>query len=112
MRTMTKSPIATAREALEAAAAAGLPLYWSPYSPKKYTVHQMFAVCVLKRFFKTDYRGIRQFLHDLTDLRDAIGLTSIPDHTTIFDHERRLLQTVPPSSRCLDLLSLGRASAA
>ena len=56
MRSMTKSPLALAREALQIAKA-GLNSYSSKFSPRRYTQHQLFAVLVLRQFLKTDYRG-------------------------------------------------------
>lgn len=91
MRSMTKSPVAVAREAL-ATAQAALPAYSNKYSPRKYTQHQLFAILVLRQFFKTDYRGIVQYLHDLPDLRRVLGLKQVPFFTTLCTAERRLLK--------------------
>jgi hypothetical protein len=60
---MTKSPRATAREALRLAQEA-LPSYSAVRSRKDFTQHQLFAILALKTFLKTDYRGVVQFLAD------------------------------------------------
>jgi Transposase DDE domain len=62
------------------------------YSPKKFTQPQLFACLVLKEFEKKDYRGIRQLLLDCTELREVIGLESVPHYTTLQKASRRLLR--------------------
>src|SRR4051812_31710453 len=89
MSTTTKSPITVARRAL--AAAATLRPYSHRFSPHRYTQPQLFACLVLKAFFRTDYRGIAQFLTDLGDLRRTVGLTHVPHYTTLQKASRRLL---------------------
>ena len=54
---MTKSALAVAREALEAARAA-LPAYASKFSKRTYTQHQVFALLAVRQFLRTNYRGI------------------------------------------------------
>ncbi len=60
---MTNSPVALAKEALKVAEAA-LAAYSHPNSPKTLTQPQLFAILALRQFFKTDYRGGVQMLHD------------------------------------------------
>src|SRR5207244_13334664 len=86
---MTKSPRAVAKEALRLAREA-LPAYSSKYSRKDFTQHQLFAALALKTFLKTDYRGVVAFLADSSDLRDDLGLTKVPDHSTLSYAEHRL----------------------
>src|SRR5665213_267118 len=62
------------------------------YSPHKFTQPQLFACLVLKEFEKKDYRGIRQLLIDCLDLREVIGLTSVPHYTTLQKASHRLLK--------------------
>ena len=88
---MTKSPVALGKEALGVAQEA-LPAYSSPFSPKVYTQHQLFAILVLRQFFRTDYRGIVQILRDFSDLRAALALKKIPHHSTLCYAEQRLLK--------------------
>jgi transposase len=95
----SKSPVAVARNALSAAADS-LPLYAHKYSPKKFTQHQLFALLVLKTFFKTDYRGVVIYLDDLKDLRGVLGLEAVPHWTTLQKASKRLL-TLAQANRLL-----------
>lgn len=79
---MTRSPVALARKAMKIAHDA-LPAYASPFSKKTFTQHQLFAMLVLQQFFKTDYRGIIQIIRDWSDLREVLGLSYMPHHTTL-----------------------------
>ena len=90
-RSMTKSPVALAREALKVAKT-GLPPYSSPFSRKDFTQPQLFAILVLRQFFKTDYRGVVQLLHDFSDLRQTLGLKKNPHYSTLCYAEKRLLK--------------------
>lgn len=89
--TMTKSPVALAREALRVAGKA-LPMYSSHYSRKDFTQHQLFAVLALRQFFRTDYRGIIQMLEDFPDLRKVLKLKKTPHYSTLCYAEERLLK--------------------
>src|SRR3954463_9143993 len=103
-RPMTKSALAVARQALEAARAA-LPAYASKFSKKTYTQHQLLAALAVRQFLRTDYRGVEQHLHDWSDLRAALGLgADVPDHSTPQKAAARLLEkkgsrpsSTPPS---------------
>ena len=88
---MTKSPRAVAKEALRLASEA-LPAYSSKYSRKDFTQHQLFAVLALKTFLKTDYRGVAQHLADFAELRQDLGLSKVPDHSTLCYAAKRLLK--------------------
>ena len=88
---MTKSPRATAREALRLARES-LPAYSSIRSRKDFTQHQLFAVLALKTFLKADYRGVVQHLDDFAELRQDLGLSKVPDHSTLCYAEKRLLK--------------------
>ena len=57
--------------------------YSHTFSPNKFTQPQLFACLALKEFEKKDYRGVRQLLIDCSDLREAIGLSVVPHHTTL-----------------------------
>lgn len=97
---MTKSPRAVAREALRLAKDA-LPAYSSPYSRKDFTQHQLFPVLALKTFLKTDYRGVVQFRADFAELRTDIGLTKVPNYSTLCYAEQQLLKWgISSSSSC------------
>src|SRR5688500_9046137 len=88
---MTKSPRAVAREALRLAQDA-LPPYSTVRSRKDFTQHQLFAVLALKTFFKTDYRGVAQFLTAFAELREDLGLVKVPHSSTLCYAAGRLLK--------------------
>src|SRR5690606_35511145 len=71
---------------------AALPDYSHRYSPKTFTQPQLFTCLVLKRFFRTDYRGIMAYLHDMPAICQDIGLDKVPHFTTIEKAEKRLLK--------------------
>jgi hypothetical protein len=97
-RLMTKSPLRLAETAL-ATAQQALPPYSSKFSRKDFTQHQLFALLVLREFLKQDYRGLEQLLHDWSDLRQALGLAKVPDHSTLQKAAQRLLEK-KGSMRC------------
>ena len=100
---MTKSPVALAKEALKVGQS-GLPRYSNRFSRRDFTQAQLFAILVLRQFFKTDYRGIIQMLEDFSDLRKALHLKKVPHYSTLCYAEKRLLKG-GLSSRSLQLLS-------
>lgn len=65
------------------------------YSPHKFTQPQLFACLVLKEFEKKDYRGISQLLGDWPELRQTLGLETVPHFTTLHKASRRLLRLKP-----------------
>ena len=89
MRSMTKSPLSVAQEAL-AAAEKALPEYSCAQSRRDYTQHQLFAILVLQKFFKLDYRGVVALLQEWSDARQLLGLKKIPHHTTLFYAHNRM----------------------
>jgi len=91
MRSMTKSPKAVAQEAY-LLGQAGLDPYSCKYSPHRFTQAQLFAILVLKQFFKTDFRGIIQMLQDFSELRQTLQLKHIPHYSTLCYAERRSLK--------------------
>ena len=91
MRTMTKSPMALAKQAIRTAKAS-LPDYSSVYSRHDFTQHKLFAILVLRQFLKTDYRGIIQMLVDFSDLRKVLDLKKVPHYSTLCYAEKRLLK--------------------
>ena len=88
---MTKSPRAVAKEALRLAQES-LPAYSSKYSRKDFTQHQLFAILALKTFLKADYRGVVAHLADFAELRCDLGLSKLPDHSTLCYAAKRLLK--------------------
>ena len=91
MRSMTKSPVALAREAL-AVAEAGLSAYSHRFSRKDYRQAQLFAILALRLFFRADYRGIIAILKDLPELQRVLGLKKVPHYSTLCYAEKRLLK--------------------
>src|SRR2546430_17498687 len=90
-RPMTKSLRQVAREAY-ALAREALPPYTCPTSRHDYTQAQLFAALAIKTFLKTDYRGAVAILGDFAELRRDLDLATVPDHTTLWHAERRLLK--------------------
>src|SRR5262249_45126720 len=93
-RSLTKSPLALAREAL-AAGQEALPPQSCEYSRKDYTQAQLFAILALRQFFRTDYWGIARILVEMSDLRAALGLGKVPHYSTLCYAEIRLLKKGP-----------------
>lgn len=88
MSLTTKSPLKVAREALAVGEEVLAP-YGHKHSPKRYTQAQLFAVLVLRQFFRTDYRGVIAILEDSSDLRRELRLSRLPHYTTIAHAARR-----------------------
>ena len=91
MSTTTKNPVALARAALEAGEEAFEP-YSHPRSPRKFTQPQLFAMLVLRQFFRLDYRGLIEWLREWPALQETLGLTRLPHYSTLCYAERRLLK--------------------
>jgi hypothetical protein len=87
----SKSPRKVAMVAL-AAGKEAFSDYSHKYSPHKFTQPQLFACLVLKEFEKKDYRGMAQLLEDWSDLREVLGLKTVPHYTTLQKASRRLLK--------------------
>ena len=104
--TTSKSPKRVLTEAL-AVAEASLPAYSHRFSPKKFTLPQLFACLVLKDFYNLTYRGTVGLLADGDSLRAAIGLEQVPHFTTLQKAADRLL--VKPSFRRLITTTVERA---
>jgi len=96
----TKSPRAVLVEA-HAVAAEALPAYGHRFSPRRFTQHQLFACLALQEFLGLDYRGVTALLADAGELREAIGMRSVPHYTTLQKAAHRLL-TETPARRLLD----------
>lgn len=94
MSTTTKDPIALAKAAL-AAGKQALPDYSCQKSPHKFTQPQLFALLVLRQFFRTDYRGLVVMLDRWSDLKTALGIQRTPHYSTLCYAERRLLKKTP-----------------
>ena len=100
MSTTSKSPRRVLLVAY-ATAKKTLPAYAHRFSPKTYTLYQLFACLVLKTFLRSDYRGVVAFLRDCPDLAQQIDLKIIPHYTTLQKASKRLLRE-PVANRLLE----------
>lgn len=91
MRSLTKSPLAFLKTALEVARRS-LPAYSHAKSPHKFTQHQLFALLCLKEFLQTDYRGLVQVISEWSELREVLGLKRLPHYSTLCYAHQRLLK--------------------
>ena len=60
-----------------------LPPYASKFAPKKFTQPSLLACLCLKEYLKLDYRGVEALLASAAELRTALGLRAVPDHSTL-----------------------------
>lgn len=90
MRSMTKSALRSARDAL-AAGEAALPPYGSRYSRRDDTQPQLFALLAPRPFLRTDYRGVVALAAEWRELREAPGLDGVPPYSTLAHAAPRLL---------------------
>jgi len=91
MSKTTKDPIKLVKVALEAGSKTLAP-YSHAKSPQKYRQEQVFAILVLRQFYRLDYRGIVAMLKDWTELREAIGIKKVPHYSTLCYAEDRILK--------------------
>jgi hypothetical protein len=69
-----------------------MPAYFGPFSPRKFTQPQLFAVLALRQFFKLDYRGTVAGLAEWQDLRNVLGISPEAQYSTLIHAEERLLK--------------------
>lgn len=65
--------------------------YSHRFSPKKFTLPQLFACLVLKEFLRLDYRKLSALLEDAPSLAAAIDLKQVPHFSTFQKAAARLL---------------------
>jgi hypothetical protein len=106
----TRNPIALGRAALEVGEAA-LPPYSHRNSPHKFTQAQLFALLVLREFFRLDYRSLVEWLEQWSELRGALGLKQLPHYSTLCYAEDRLLKKGAPLGSLMRLLNSPVAAA-
>ena len=90
MAKTSKSP----KRILQVAHALGkqrLRTYSHKFSPKKFTLPQLFACLVLKEFMRLDYRKLSTLLKDAPSLAGVIELEKIPHFSTFQKAAARLL---------------------
>lgn len=68
-----------------------LPQYGHRYSRHDFQLAQLFACLVVRKFFRTDYRGIVAIIEDWPLVREKLRLNKTPHFTTLQKAERRLL---------------------
>jgi len=90
-RSLTKSPVAFAREALRTAKKS-FKTYSNPTSPHIFTQPQLGAMLALKGFLDTDYRGLVVLLSEWAELRAALGIKRLPHYSTLCYARERLLK--------------------
>lgn len=67
-----------------------LPRYSHPKSPHRYTQRQL-AACVLLMFYcNRSYRDFEEWLGATDQVREVLGLSGIPDHSTLWRMFKRL----------------------
>ena len=81
-----------------------LPPYGSKYSPKKFTQPSLLACLCVKEDLRLDYRGLEALLASAAELRAALGLRAVPDHSMLHGFMRHrisptLLKQVRAASR-------------
>jgi hypothetical protein len=67
-----------------------LPAYGSKYSKHTFTQPQLMTVLCLMRFEDWTFREAEVRLAEHSDLRRALGLERVPDHTTLYRFMRRV----------------------
>ena len=105
-----------------------LPDYANKFAPKRFTPPSLLACLCLKEFLHMDYRSCEALLASAQELRTALGLHAVPDHSTrwwfsrhkvkprmlarILTETVRLFQRMaPPRSRTVAVDSTGFARA-
>src|SRR5262249_6393169 len=92
MSTTSKSPVRVLQVAHEIGRRR-LRKYGHRFSPRKFTLPQLFACLVLKEFLRLDYRKLAALLADAPSWAAVIGLQSIPHFTTFQKAACRLLNS-------------------
>lgn len=58
------------------------------FAPKRYTQPQLLACVLVKEYLALDYRTARETIELSGPIREAFGLDSVPDHTTLWRFAR------------------------
>jgi hypothetical protein len=61
-----------------------LPDYASKFAPKRYTQPALLACLCLKEYLHVDYRSTEALLASAQELREALGLHAVPDHSMLW----------------------------
>ena len=54
------------------------------FAPKRYTQPQLLARLLVKEYLRLDYRTAQETLEASDGLRGALGLTAVPDYSTLW----------------------------
>jgi hypothetical protein len=68
-----------------------LPPYAHKFSPRRFTLPQLAACVLLKEYNRSDWRGIQDLLAISGELRECLGLKSVPDYSTLWRFAKRWL---------------------
>lgn len=68
-----------------------LPTYSNPFSPRKFTQPQLFAVLVVRQALGWTYRQTSARLREWSELRQLLQLAAVPEQSTLCCAHRRLL---------------------
>ena len=90
LRSMSKSVLRVARDALATGEAALAP-YGSRYSRRDHTQPQLFALLAVRQSLRNDYRGVVALAAEWRELREALGLGKVPHYPTLARAAPRLL---------------------
>ena len=82
VRSMTRSALQVARDALAAGEAALAP-HSGRHSRRDYTQPQLFALLVPRQFLRSDCRGVVALAAERRELRQALGLGKVPHYSTL-----------------------------
>ena len=58
------------------------------FAPKRYTQPQLLGCLLVKEYLGLDYRTAHETLAVSDGLREALGLHTVPDHTTLWRFAR------------------------
>lgn len=73
-----------------AVAQASVPRYAHPKSPQRFTQPQLVVCLLLTQYLNLSYRNTEEWLLASAEVREVLGLTQVPDHTTISRMLKRL----------------------
>lgn len=66
------------------------------FAPKRYTQPQLLGCLLIKEYLGLDYRTAQETLELSDGLRDALGLTAVPDYSTLwrFAHDKATAEVI------------------
>src|SRR3990172_6695214 len=94
MKHYSQTKILKLTSSLYSKAQRSCPEYSSKFSKKTYTQPQHIAMLGLKKKTKADYRGFVELLTEMPRVQETLGLTQIPEHTTLCKAFTRLSKLV------------------